>query len=163
MHLSSRSFVFDLFIFMFRLHLLKLIKEKCPEVFRMKCTQYAFTTALYYSFPCADTYAFYSTNWVVCHRVLYNVCWCVIVGSHSQSWGYNKHVYCTHTNRHFLDAQGKDAYSQIAALWQIASHCMAVLQYSRSEIRRELLLYFQSIIFTFTYLYVSCGLQLSFL
>ena len=39
----------------------------------------------------------------------------------------------------------------------------AVLQYSRSEIRRELLLYFQSIIFTFTYLYVSCGLQLSFL
>jgi hypothetical protein len=162
MHLSSWSFVFDLISFMFILQLLKLIKEKCPEVFRMKCTQYACTTALHNSlYKCFLVYSLSGVS--VGHRVLYNVCWWVIFDSHSQSWGYNKHVYSTHINRHFLAARGKEAYSQIPALWQTASHCMAVLQYSHSEIRRELLLYFQSIIFTFTYLYVSCGLHLSFL
>jgi hypothetical protein len=103
------------------------------------CLQYSVTQFL--SLCWYKCFLLYNLSGVsVGHRVLYNICPWIIFGSHSQCWEYNKHVYFTHTDRHFLTAPGKEACSQIPALWLSVSHCISVLQYSHTDIRRELLL-----------------------
>jgi hypothetical protein len=140
---TCTSFVFHFIIFMFILHLLKLIKQKCPEVFRMQCTQYAFTIASHNSFHCADTNAFYSTIWVVYQWVI--GCYAICVDGYYLAAILrveditNVCTPPTPTDISWL-LEEKRAYSQIAALWQTASQCSSVLQYRHSEIRRELLL-----------------------
>jgi len=125
------------------------------------CLQYSVTQFL--SLCWYKCFLLYNLSGVsVGHKVLYNICRWIIFGSHSQCWAYNKHVYFTHTDRHFLTAPGKEACSPIPAPWQSASHCISALQYSHSEIRRDFCCeYMQSIIFNCMDLYVTCGLQLS--
>ena len=128
MHLSSRSFVFNLFIFMFVLHLLKLIKEKCPEVFRMQCTQYALTTASHNSFHCADTNAFFSTIWVVYQWVI--GCYTIYVDGYYLATILRVDItnVCTPPTPTDISWLLKAKRLIVNLLkWQTASHCSSVL------------------------------------